>query len=248
MLFEKALLGPCSGPYGLRLLVFAQAGTRPPRRLAVMSDPDILRRMIQHWAVLSFAALTACAPATKPLFNGTDLNGWTKVGGDATYTVQDGAIVGTRGPGPNTFLRTNDLYDDFVLELDFRWDAAINSGVQFRSRQRDGDGRVTGYQCELDHSDRRWTGGIYDEAGRGWLAPLKDDAKAMAAVPSIYEWNTLRIEADGDRLRTWVNGAACADLIDGQDAEGFIALQVHSAPEHGQVRWRNIRLTPIRRD
>jgi hypothetical protein len=135
------------------------------------------------------------------------------------------------------------MYDDFTLELEFRWDQAINSGVQFRSRQREGDERVTGYQCELDHSDRRWTGGIYDEAGRGWLAPLKDDPAAMAAVTSIYEWNTLRVEAVGNRLRTWVNGVPCADLMDKQDAEGFIALQVHGSADPGQVRWRRIRLT-----
>ena len=70
----------------------------------------------------------------------------------------------------------------------------------------------------------------------------------MAAVPSIYEWNTLRIEADGDRLRTWINGVPCADLTDNQDAEGFVALQVHSAADPGQIRWRNIRLTPLRED
>tara|TARA_B100000959_G_scaffold283001_1_gene350802 strand:+ start:2161 stop:2817 length:657 start_codon:yes stop_codon:yes gene_type:complete len=186
--------------------------------------------------------LTACSTASKPIFNGKNLDGWTKVGGDATYTVENGEIVGTRGPGPNTFLRTNDLYDDFVLELEFKWDEPINSGVQFRSRQRDEDGRVSGYQCELDHSDRKWTGGIYDESGRGWLAPLKDDPDAMAAVPSIFKWNSLRIEADGDRLRTWVNGIPCANLVDKQDAEGFIALQVHGSADPGQVRWRNIRL------
>ena len=194
-------------------------------------------------ACTTLIAITGCGSASKPLFNGRNLDGWAKVGGGATYTVEHGEIVGTRGPGPNTFLRTTDMYDDFTLELEFRWDQAINSGVQFRSRQREGDERVTGYQCELDHSDRRWTGGIYDEAGRGWLAPLKDDPAAMAAVTSIYEWNTLRVEAVGNRLRTWVNGVPCADLMDKQDAEGFIALQVHGSADPGQVRWRRIRLT-----
>jgi hypothetical protein len=196
-------------------------------------------------ACTALIALAGCGSAStsKPLFNGHNLDGWTKVGGGATYTVEHGEIVGTRGPGPNTFLRTNDLYDDFVLELEFKWDQPINSGVQFRSRQRDEDGRVSGYQCELDHSDRRWTGGIYDESGRGWLAPLKDDPDAMAAVPSIFKWNSLRIEAVGPRLQTWINGVPCADLMDKQDAEGFIALQVHSSQDPGQVRWRRIRLT-----
>jgi len=209
----------------------------------------MLGDMTQHHLVATIACtgivltLAACATSSTPLLNGKDLTGWTTVGGGATYSVEDGEIVGTRGPGPNTFLRTNEVYGDFVLELEFKWDKAINSGVQFRSRQREGDGRVTGYQCELDHSDRRWTGGIYDEAGRGWLAPLDDDPVAMAAVPDLYAWSSLRIEAMGDRLRTWVNGVPCADLVDGQDAEGFIALQVHGSKDPGQVRWRNIRLT-----
>ena len=190
--------------------------------------------------------LSACAPASKPIFNGKDLSGWTIVGGGATYRVEDGDIVGTRGPGPNTFLRTDKAYGDFVLELEFKWDEPINSGVQFRSRQRDRDGRVTGYQCELDHSDRHWTGGIYDEAGRGWLAPLGDNPAAMTAAPDIHQWSTLRIEAVGDRLQTWVNGIPCANLVDSQDAEGFIALQVHGSKDAGQVRWRNIQLRTVR--
>ena len=204
-----------------------------------------LAMLLKLLACTTLIALAGCGSAStsKPLFNGRNLDGWAKVGGGATYTVEHGEIVGTRGPGPNTFLRTTDMYGDFALELEFRWDQAINSGVQFRSRQRQGDERVTGYQCELDHSDRRWTGGIYDEAGRGWLAPLKDDPAAMAAVTSIYEWNTLRVEAVGNRLRTWVNGVPCADLMDKQDAEGFIALQVHGSADPGQVRWRRIRLT-----
>lgn len=198
-------------------------------------------------AVIGAGLLSACTPASKPLFNGYDLSGWTKVGGEATYAVEDGAIVGTRGPGPNTFLRTNEVYGDFVLELEFKWDAPINSGVQFRSRQRDNDGRVTGYQCELDPTDRRWSGGLYDEAGRGWLVPLENDPTAMAAVQDKMSWNTLRIEADDNCLRTWVNGVECAELIDDKAATGFIALQVHSAPKHGQIRWRHIRITHLDR-
>ena len=47
----------------------------------------------------------------KPLFNGKNLNGWTRVNGKASYTVRDGAIVGTSKSGtPNTFLRTCLLY------------------------------------------------------------------------------------------------------------------------------------------
>jgi hypothetical protein len=47
----------------------------------------------------------------------------------------------------------------------------MNSGIQFRSESKADyrDGRVHGYQMEIDPSPRAWTGGIYDEARRDWL-------------------------------------------------------------------------------
>ena len=172
------------------------------------------------------------------LFDGATLAGWRKVGGGATYHVEDGCIVGTVGPGPNTFLRTERTFSDFELRLEVKLDEAGNSGIQFRSHQRDGDGRVYGYQCEIDPSERSWSGGIYDEGRRGWLASLEDDPAARAAFRRDG-WNTYVIRAEGTRLRTWVNGVPCADLVDDADAEGFIALQVHSGST-GRIRWRDI--------
>jgi hypothetical protein len=47
----------------------------------------------------------------------------------------------------------------------------MNWGVQFRSESKSEykNGRVHGYQFEIDPSKRAWTGGIYDEARRDWL-------------------------------------------------------------------------------
>lgn len=185
------------------------------------------------------------APGWIELFDGASLAGWRAVGGGATYTVEDGCILGVVGPGGNAFLRTDRAFDDFELELDLRLDETGNSGIQFRSHQRDGDGRVFGYQCEVDPSERAWSGGVYDEARRGWLAPLGGDEHAAArAAFKATDWNHYRIVARGDHLRTWVNGVACADLHDDVDASGFIALQVHSG-ETGRIRWKNVRLREL---
>ncbi|MCP3903582.1 MAG: DUF1080 domain-containing protein [Planctomycetes bacterium] len=181
----------------------------------------------------------------EPLFDGHTLAGWRVVGGGATYAVEDGAIVGTVGPGPNTFLRTEREFGDFELRLEVRLEVPGNSGVQFRSHQRD-DGRVYGYQCEIDPSERAWSGGIYDEGRRGWLASLADEPVARGAF-RLDGWNAYVIRAEGARLRTWVNGVPCADLVDGADARGFVALQVHSGTQ-GRIRWRRIRLREIRTD
>ena len=181
-----------------------------------------------------------------PLFDGKTIAGWRKAGGGATYWVEDGCIVGKAGPGPNTFLCTEKHYRDFILKLEAKFDDPVNSGIQIRSHQRPDTGRVYGYQCEIDPSPRAWSGGIYDEARRGWLYKLDQNEEARKALKPT-EWNEFVIEAKGRRIRTWVNGVPCADFTDESDQadlEGFIALQVHSAKK-GQIRWRNIRIKEL---
>jgi hypothetical protein len=172
------------------------------------------------------------------------LIGWRKEGGYATYAVIDDCIVGVVGPGPNSFLCTERNYSDFILELDVKLDEIGNSGIQIRSHKREKDGVVFGYQCEIDPTDRSWSGGIYDESRRGWLYDLKDKPEARKAFKKDG-WNHFVIKAVGPSIKTWVNGVPCADLIDHADSEGFIALQVH-AGEKGRIRWRNIRIKEIK--
>ena len=183
------------------------------------------------------------------LFDGQTLKGWEQKGGQAAYTVEDGVIVGsTKLNTSNSFLCTKQFYSDFILELDFKVDSNLNSGVQIRSNSfaEYKDGCVHGYQVEIDPSDRAWTGGIYDESRRGWLAPLTDNKRAQKAFKQ-GQWNTFRIEAIGDTLKTWVNGVPAAHLYDTRTRTGFIGLQVHSigndtSKEGIQVCWRNIRI------
>ena len=173
---------------------------------------------------LSFVALTALAAATlqtgctthplaphgTDLFNGHDLTGWTRKGGQAQYTAEEGALVGRSVAGtPNSFLCTTKDYGNFVLDLEFKCDPRLNSGVQVRSQCFDADtelkdaqgaplkdskgkalkasaGRVHGYQCEIDMDDKKarwWTAGIYEEGVRGWLFPglRGGEAKAFTA-------------------------------------------------------------------
>lgn len=177
------------------------------------------------------------------LYDGKSLAGWRTVGGEATFAAEGEDIVGRRGPGENTFLRTDKTYGDFSLKMQMRWDEPGNSGVLFRAQQRDGDGRAYGYQYELDDSERSWSGGIYDEARRGWLADLADKPEVRAAIRRD-DWNDVEIEARGARIKTWINGVLAADILDGLDAQGFIALQVHQG-ETGVMRWRRIRLKEL---
>jgi len=182
------------------------------------------------------------------LFDGRTLTGWIQRNGKAKYTVEDGAIVGaTVLNTPNSFLCTEKMYTDFILELEFLADAGINSGIQIRSHSYKDykDYRVHGYQVEIDTSERAWSGGIYDEARRGWLNDLKENPRARKAFKN-GQWNHYRVEAVQNRIRTWVNGVPAADLTDSMTAKGFIALQVHGSKEAGKkIRWRNIRIIDL---
>ncbi|HET9570535.1 MAG TPA: DUF1080 domain-containing protein [Bacteroidales bacterium] len=182
------------------------------------------------------------------LFNGKNLKGFKKLNGTAEYVVKDGAIVGTSKLNtPNTFMVTEKNYGDFILELDFKVENGLNSGIQFRSNSLKDykDGRVHGYQFEIDPSSRAWSGGIYDEARRGWLYTMeKNPAAKTAFLPDA--WNKVRIEAIGSSIRTWLNDVPCSNLIDDMTSTGFIALQVHVVNRQEDVgktvQWKNIRI------
>jgi hypothetical protein len=174
------------------------------------------------------------------------LKGWVQRGGHATYAVENGEIVGrSAADTPNSFLCTEREYGDFALEFEVRIDPRMNSGVQIRSHAAAGyrDGVVHGYQVEIDPSDRAWSGGLYDEQRRGWLADLKDNAAARQAFKRD-DWNQYRVEARGELIRTWINGVPAAELRDGLARYGFIALQVHATKETApiEVRWRKLRI------
>ncbi|MGB5480769.1 MAG: DUF1080 domain-containing protein [Eudoraea sp.] len=183
-----------------------------------------------------------------PLFDGETLNGWTIKGGEAHYTVRDEIIVGsTVHDTPNTFLTTDGMYGDFILELEYKVDSTMNSGIQIRSNSfpHYRNGRVHGYQIEIDPSDRAWSAGIYDEARRGWLNTMDNNPKAQQAFKQ-NDWNHYRIEALGDTLKTWINDVPAAYLIDDKTSNGFIGLQVHSIgkdqKEGTEIQWKNIRI------
>jgi len=194
---------------------------------------------------------TASKDGWTNLSNGEDLEGWKSLGGEAEFKIENGEIVGyAKANTPNTFLVTEQEYGDFILELDLKIeDLASNSGVmargQYDSAGKDGKGLVFGYQIEADPTDRAWSGGLYDEARRGWLYPLDLNPAAKSAF-KMNEWNTYRIEAIGNEIKTWVNGQEVAYVVDDMDAKGFIGLQVHSInkpeDEGNKTYFRNVRV------
>ena len=183
------------------------------------------------------------------LFNEKNLENWEILNGDADFKVENGVIIGTSKMNtPNTFLATKKKYGDFILEYEANIDPLLNAGVQIRSLSKSdyNNGRVHGYQVELDPSARAWSGGIYDEARRGWLYNLECNPNGKKAFKN-GEWNKFRVEAIGNNIRVWLNGVQTSDLIDEMTPSGFIALQVHGIGKHEEkngklVKYKNIRI------
>jgi len=156
---------------------------------------------------------------------------------------------------------TKRVFTNFVLEVEFKVDDGLNSGVQIRSQSFDQPtsfewkgrqikvpaGRVHGLQVEIDTTARAWTAGIYEEGARGWLNDLKNNEPARKAFKK-GDWNSLHVECRGDSIKTSINGVPAAELKDSRVPSGFIALQVHNVPDNRkkmEVRFRGLRLKEL---
>ncbi len=224
-------------------------------------------------ALPTLAADTEAAPGWRTLFNGTDLTGWD--GDPEMWSVRDGVIHGEttkeRKANGNTFLIAKDLLlEDFELELSFRCTASNNSGIQYRSKHiTEGNPKnlwvVRGYQHELRNEKKlpNVAGFIYDEGGkRGRICAVGEQAEWTEAGKKVtgqlidqagYEklfriddWNDVRIVAEGNRLKHFMNGTLILDFTD-DDAnvlrKGILAVQLHA----GAPIWTEFRDLRVRR-
>ena len=207
--------------------------------------------------VLSFIIISlACNPRMASeisdgwinLLEDKSLSGFQKLNGEAEYKMKRNTLIGiSKSNTPNTFLCTREKYGDFILEFEVWADPSLNSGVQFRSKSDPDimEGRVHGYQVEIESSDRKWAGGIYEEGKRGWLYPLDANPDAKDAF-QVNEWNHYRVQALGNEIVTFVNEIQCTHLIDEAANSGFIGFQIHSINDSGlenkQIKWRDVRI------
>jgi hypothetical protein len=245
--------------------------------------------MRRRFTIGILTLLSLCLPAraddaSKPppepqgmeqLFNGKDLTGWD--GDPRLWSVKDGVIRGeTTRENPakgNTFLICKAApAGDFDLRLQFRCNAANNSGVQYRSKHVT-EGKVSnkwvvhGYQGEIRNENKlpNVSGFIYDEGGKrgrlvlvGEKATWKDGKKIVTGqtcTPEQFEkafrlddWNDYTIVARGNHIRQYINGLLTVDFTDEQPdlalKTGIIALQLHA----GNPMWAEFKDVRIKRE
>ncbi len=199
------------------------------------------------------------------IFDGKTLNNWD---GDTTFwRVEDGAIVGESTPEKpvkqNTFLIwRGGATRDFELKLEFRINST-NSGIQYRSATLPEVGKwvMKGYQADIDFGNN-YTGQVYEERGRGFLALRGQfariaeggkpklvgslgDGETLKAHIKTGDWNHFHLIARGTTIIQVLNGQVMSAVVDddpqGRAAEGLLGMQMHVGPPM-KVEFRNLLL------
>jgi hypothetical protein len=185
------------------------------------------------------------------IFNGENTEGWEIRDGSVEAWVEDGVIVSKQTDSLHfSYLVYKKELSDFILECDVKLTGTLNSGILIRANTDSSlfNGRTHGFQMEIDQTERRWTGGIYEELGRKWLTPIKGMGEGEEEALNAYkvsDWNHYRIEAIADTFKIWVNDIPTTHLIDSKTDRGVIGFQIHKLlpdAESGILRIKNIQM------
>jgi hypothetical protein len=206
------------------------------------------------------------------IFDGATLKGWD--GDSAFWRVENGTLVGQSTPEnavkQNTFLiwRGGEPRN-FELKVQFRMNST-NSGIQIRSTHlpvgtQAGDTKIEnnwvlkGYQADIDFNNQ-YTGQIYEERGRGFLAMrgqavhVPDGGRPkvignlqngdeLKSVIKVNDWNQVHLIARGNTIVQVLNGAVTSVLVDddtkNRALSGLIGFQMHTGPPM-KIEFRNV--------
>jgi|SRR5262245_12493961 len=170
------------------------------------------------------------------LFNGKDLSGWI-IENKGKFSVKDGAIFLDRGAG---WLRSEKVYQDFELRLDFRFvSKGADSGIFVRASKEGSNWPAKNYQVQT--MDNESIAAVYATALD--RVKMKRDADLMRKVRKTGgEWQSYVIAVKGDHAEVRLNGALIT-TADGLTVQpGHIGLQ----GEGGQLEFKNIRIREFR--
>ncbi len=178
---------------------------------------------------LSLVVLAAAQDgAWKVLFDGKSLEGWETHWAN-NWKAQDGALV-CDATEPS-WLSTSASFSDYILKLEFRGAAKVNSGVFLRS-QKEGQPHITGYELQI------WD---YQPAGYN-TGSLVGSVKASPVKILPDQWNSYEITAKGDHFVIVLNGKTLLDAHDAKHASGVIGFQCQ---KDNRIEFRNIKVLPL---
>lgn len=206
-------------------------------------------KIILSLVLTLFTSLVFANGWTK-IFDGKTMNGWqlkaVHGGNGGVWVVEKGALVANQEPDhKGGLIGTEKKYDDFEIELEFKADFPVDTGLFLRTRE---DGM--GYQITIDYRQDGFVGSLYAPAAGGFIQQNKN----WEQVFKKGGWNKLRARIEGQpaHVRAWLNGVKMTDFKDNQERfprEGYIGLQVHGGEgawgENSRARFRNIRVLEL---
>ena len=188
-----------------------------------------------------------------PLFNGEDLSGWVNVNGaEDTWRAEEGMIRSTGKP--ICLLRTDQPYENFILELEWRHQEANgNAGLFVWSDALPAVGtpfaRAIELQVMLGLETPNYTseGDVFSIWGavmtpdrphpQGWQRCLPSENRTKGAG----EWNHYRVTCLDGRVSLEVNGKNVSGGFDCNPRRGYICLEAEGSP----IDFRNLRIKEL---
>jgi hypothetical protein len=192
------------------------------------------------------------APVWQSLFDGKTLQGWglkaVHGGNGGVWAVEGGALVANQEPDhKGGLIGTDKKYSDYEIELEFKADEPVDTGLFLRVRD---DGM--GYQITIDYRKDGFIGSLYAPAEGGFIQQNKDWVKIFKK----NAWNKLRARIEGQpaHVTAWLNDVKMTDFQDNRERfprEGYIGLQVHGGEgawgDTARARFRKIRIRELNR-
>ena len=192
-------------------------------------------------------------PGWTSLFNGTDFTGWKISGNQASFTIQDGAMV-ANGRVAHAFYDgpfRNHSFREFELKVDVMTRAGSNGGVYVLTEyQEGGTARASGVfpskgfeiQVNNSHSDRIRSGSLYHVKDILDQSPAKDDEWFTEHI--IVKGETITVNVNGGQVVQWTQTPEWNGGPEGPGRRitgpGTIALQGHDP--RSTVYYKNIRI------
>jgi serine/threonine protein kinase len=187
----------------------------------------------------SATATPSTANAT-PLFNGTNLAGWT--GKPGVWKWEAGELVGTLNEKDVTYLSGSNPYRDFELEYEVKLQGSqANAGAQFRSTLFDAAPfAMTGPQAEIGRGGKTGYGGLWWQSGprNGVLSASEPAIVDKLVKPDDY--NRMTVRCVGKHLTITLNGTTTTDGDFDLPTEGVLGWQLVSQGAPASVRFRKI--------
>ena len=178
------------------------------------------------------------------LFNGKDLNGWRphepdKING---WSVKDGVLVNTTpktdfsATGAYANLRTDEVFEDFWLHIEFQVEENRNSGVYLRGM----------YEAQVVDRDSRMQG-IQGVGAIFGLIPPSENAGLAGG-----QWQTYDLTLVDRHVTVVLNGVKVIDNQPVSEPTGGAVFTDPMSPgpiylqgDHTNVKYRDIYLAPV---